>query len=769
MSQELIYTSAPQGLKPGSKGFCTVAMTTSITASWVERLESLSGYRPIFPLGDPQSTHNPINWSHWRITLAGKTRSVLSRIAFAGADYSQRSNKIAHHIVLEPLEQAPAGPAWMMLQNGVMRTGWSGAPQQFPAGPNLPNGDRVPRICSAWAKALGDAGWAGVLPESFAQEPSKPAYLIYTPGTNVLELFEESLSLLSPQQRWEVTFSTFFTELPLKLTCDWRAVVAGTPAATEASRAGARAMILDLTKPPKTISLTSGVYADAARDGRGVVTTPIATPRPAAARVAIAARQMLDDSNGANSTLKLREEAPSSAPLKRSSADRKRLTPTAAFNPTEENLPEHSEPPISRRQAQMPGQVTIYRGIRSWIAGIIAVACLLIGGTSGYFLGRAQKGQSSPVAQNDQHNSSPQVSPPLTRRPPLLNAPATQPVPRPGQSKATNAANTKASESTIAKPKVELAKSNEQLKKNKSLAADQNSHQGTGTPSSQPPTSNPLPPEDDVKIDWVSDRTEGIHDTYQLSNTGGVTASSVLALAWPANAGDSCTINGTTYTYSTDSQPLSLSIEATHKNQIGEVETSHIVTLQLQQNALRFTPEMISLPSEVQKKIQQCVFIIKQDDKTIARFAFKPNPPLPTMVDSDVLSSLSGISETPLDLHAKTIPDGWEVLDSKATKLTYTKKDDPSLHVVIELQRSKNNEDGFRLLSNWNDDDVTKQTDQIKSATNKDRATCQDGLKELLKKLKQKESSLATVKFIVELRQPNGLVLQTVTVGAPAP
>ena len=26
MSQELVYTSAPQGLKPGSRGFCTVAV-----------------------------------------------------------------------------------------------------------------------------------------------------------------------------------------------------------------------------------------------------------------------------------------------------------------------------------------------------------------------------------------------------------------------------------------------------------------------------------------------------------------------------------------------------------------------------------------------------------------------------------------------------------------------------------------------------------------------------------------------------------------------
>ena len=65
---------------------------------------------------------------------------------------------------------------------------------------------------------MGDAGWAGGA-ESFSNDPAKPAYLIYRPGTNVLELFDEALSLLPPEQRWNVTFSTFFTDLPLNLTC----------------------------------------------------------------------------------------------------------------------------------------------------------------------------------------------------------------------------------------------------------------------------------------------------------------------------------------------------------------------------------------------------------------------------------------------------------------------------------------------------------------------------------------------------------------------
>ena len=64
MSQELIYTSAPRGLKPGSQGFCTVVSTQGISASLVQRLEALSGYRHVFPPQDPNARLNPVLFSH---------------------------------------------------------------------------------------------------------------------------------------------------------------------------------------------------------------------------------------------------------------------------------------------------------------------------------------------------------------------------------------------------------------------------------------------------------------------------------------------------------------------------------------------------------------------------------------------------------------------------------------------------------------------------------------------------------------------------------
>src|SRR5437016_5585315 len=85
MSHELFYTSAPKGLRPGSRGFCTVASTEGLPAHLAEQIESLSAYRPLFPPLDARAKLNPIVYSHLRITGRSKTYHVLSRIGPAGA------------------------------------------------------------------------------------------------------------------------------------------------------------------------------------------------------------------------------------------------------------------------------------------------------------------------------------------------------------------------------------------------------------------------------------------------------------------------------------------------------------------------------------------------------------------------------------------------------------------------------------------------------------------------------------------------------------
>src|SRR5271157_283778 len=233
MSQELHYTSVPRGLLPGTRGFCTVACTPNMSGPLRERLESLSGYQQVFPPHDPKVGLNPVVFSHHRLNLGGRSYSVLSRVCFAGLDYTSRSNKYAHHVVLDPAERPAGGPAWLLSQPGFMEPIWLGEPRFIAAGRTPPQGDHPAGIAHAWQSLTGDAGWAGALAESFITDQQRPVVLIFHPETNLLPLLVEALALLPVPRRWDVEFSTYFTQLPHGLTCAWRGVLAGTEPARQ--------------------------------------------------------------------------------------------------------------------------------------------------------------------------------------------------------------------------------------------------------------------------------------------------------------------------------------------------------------------------------------------------------------------------------------------------------------------------------------------------------------------------------------------------------
>jgi hypothetical protein len=245
MSQELFYTSAPRGLQPGSRGFCTVAATRGLSPALVEKLESLSGYRPLFPPHDARAGMNPVAFAHVRISAGGKTYTVVSRIGPAGLDYTERPNKFAHHVVLDPTELPAGGPAWLLRQPGFLEARWDGQVQVLAAGRATPRGDMAPEVCRSWQALTGDAGWGGVLAEAFQADPTRLVYLVFDPGMDLLPLLAESLALLPPEQRWEVTFSTYFTGLPQGAQCLWRCVPRGSPEA-KGARQFPGALILDL-------------------------------------------------------------------------------------------------------------------------------------------------------------------------------------------------------------------------------------------------------------------------------------------------------------------------------------------------------------------------------------------------------------------------------------------------------------------------------------------------------------------------------------------
>ncbi len=248
MSQELHYTSVARGLKPGSRGFGTVAATASLPDSLADRLEGLSAYQAVFPPGDPSAGLNPVDFVHVRLSAGGQDVHVLSRIGPAGLDYSGRPNKYAHHIVLGPWERPEGGPAWLLSQPGFLQSAWEGEPRILAEGRPVPAGDRPAGIAQSWLSLTGDAGWAGVLAESFLADPRRPVFLVFRPGIELLPLFVEAIALLPSSRRWDVEFSTYLTNLPPGVSCTWRGVLEGSAQAKNARRLP-NALIVDLCRP----------------------------------------------------------------------------------------------------------------------------------------------------------------------------------------------------------------------------------------------------------------------------------------------------------------------------------------------------------------------------------------------------------------------------------------------------------------------------------------------------------------------------------------
>jgi len=275
MNAELLYTSAPAGLKQGSRGFCTVVSTAGMPINLASKLESLSGYRHVYPSGTPDAKKNPVGSSHLRFSLGGRMVSVISRISDYGLDYSQRTNKLAHHIVVDA-PMPPSGPAALLLQSGVMRDAWDGRCATVPP-PALPTLEIPPRVCSEWESMTSDAGWGGVVANTWLRPQPKPLFIVFSEdqAPRLLSLIAESIALLPVRQRWQATFGTYVTNLPPDVDCKVRCVIAGSE---EARMASARGTVIDLTK-----TMGPAVDSDETRVARAGLFIGGATTRASAA------------------------------------------------------------------------------------------------------------------------------------------------------------------------------------------------------------------------------------------------------------------------------------------------------------------------------------------------------------------------------------------------------------------------------------------------------------------------------------------------------
>ena len=410
MSQELIYTSAPRGLKPGSHGFCTVVNTQGISASLVQRLEVLSGYRHVFPPPDPNAHLNPVLFSHLIVSLAGRPWHVLSRVCDAGLDHTQRTNKFAHHVVLDSRELVAGGPAWLLAAPGFMQSTWDGVPRVLPAGRQPPAGNSAAAICRAWQQITGDAGWGGALAETAGPGRNRPAVIIFQPGIDPLPLLAESLTLLPPESRWNVSFCTYFNRLPPGLDCQWRCVLDGSPDAIASQRLPG-ALVIDLGKPLG--AAPSSRLAQAARTG----VAPLA-PAPVPRQPAVAGAYRPSDAELARLLTESTPAWPPTQSATNSSPNSSTAPPALEASGT--GIYDLSSLPQPPNAMDLPLPVGLRKFKRKpkskWplVSGLTAVVVILLTGTVGWKIAIGNRGSQGSVpatSQNGQQSDPQAVDP----------------------------------------------------------------------------------------------------------------------------------------------------------------------------------------------------------------------------------------------------------------------------------------------------------------------------------------------------------------------
>jgi hypothetical protein len=252
MPQQLIYTSAPQGVDAGRSGYCTVARSSSMGESLVQRLEQLSYYERLSEHGGEAER---TVYSCRIIDIRGKTYHVLSRIKDAPADYTGRTNFIAHHLVFTPDEVVNMPTPTVLLNH------WSGWKDQWEQEPTLFANESWTELnelkelkflpAKHWHSKTGDhgraAGLLGLNAGVFIAPDFKPKL--------ILDLLSESLELLQlegPNWRslaWQRTFSVGCQPQDNPADFRWRFLTSNLPFESSGSQSQAPMELTRLRAP----------------------------------------------------------------------------------------------------------------------------------------------------------------------------------------------------------------------------------------------------------------------------------------------------------------------------------------------------------------------------------------------------------------------------------------------------------------------------------------------------------------------------------------
>ena len=248
MAWQLIYTSAPRSLEAGRSGFGTVARHRAITPLLASAIERISQFSRL-----PGTDADRVIFCHRIIAVGGGRFHVLSAIRDAGADYTGRTNHIAHHLIVEPREIAQLGasgssPADVMLAMNWTRS-WNEPPRYLEANEEVDLSAMRPQTTgSAWQRAAGSAEHAWLLA---AGDASRGAYLITPSSTDLRAIFSESLRLM-PERLWQISFTTSLQPSDEPADFRWIGIEAQSPLRSQSATSGRP--VLDLSAP-KTLPI----------------------------------------------------------------------------------------------------------------------------------------------------------------------------------------------------------------------------------------------------------------------------------------------------------------------------------------------------------------------------------------------------------------------------------------------------------------------------------------------------------------------------------
>jgi hypothetical protein len=226
---ELIYTSSSKGVDRGSQGYCTVACSDSIPPKLKMNLENMSDYPWVFPPHHKDFNNNPVNFSFKKLKAGEEWLRVISRIGLNGLDYSGRPNKIAHFICLndDDLDEChELSPAHIVSGQNTFVESWEEGSQFLEKDLCDLSLDPVTST-SYWEEVTGDAGWASHFIEQYQDSMESQINVVYDSHIDPLRLIMEAMSLLSAEEQWETTFSTYFNGTSLNSTCNWRFILRG--------------------------------------------------------------------------------------------------------------------------------------------------------------------------------------------------------------------------------------------------------------------------------------------------------------------------------------------------------------------------------------------------------------------------------------------------------------------------------------------------------------------------------------------------------------